>query len=332
MTASRPSRRRLSRRGTALLAVLLAGTACGSPNPPLQLGFKEVPSDVLLGAPSSPPAAPRPGPGPVALPPPPSVVSLPPPPPAPAGPGRPEPPGPPLPPPPSCPPADPLAAPAVEAPTTVPRPPVAAAYLFDNVGSFAVSGADTRRGTFPPRTVRTVGDVAGSGGDFTYAVSEQIGDVTTTTSYRVRAQAGLPGERAGIFLTGTTYLRSDGSTSSFTPVPEVQLAALPLVRGARSDERGVDPQTQTVMSFTSTVEGKARVVACGEPLDSWTVHLTAGRLVSPAQDLSFDASYQFGTQFGAIVLADSVAFQGTDSGDTLTRSKRATISVVPRTP
>ncbi len=324
----------MTRRTTALgLGALLLLTACGSPNPELSLGFKEVPSNVLLGAPSSPAAAPTSEPvSAVPLPPPPSVVSLPPPPFQLPSPGAPVPPAPPLPSGPACPTPDPLAAPAVEAPTTISAPPAKAAYLFDNAGTFSVSGADARTGTFPARTVRLFDDVQTRSGAFSYTVAERIGEVTTTTTYDVVSRVSLPGQETGVFITKTTYARADGTTSTFTPVPALKLAALPLLRGASLDSRGVDAQTQTAMSFTSTVEGKARVFACGTPLDTWTIHLTAGRLVSPTQDLEFDATYQLGTQFGGIVVADVVAFQGNDGAAGIERSNRATISAVPRKP
>lgn len=313
------------------LGVLLLVTACGGPDRSLSLGFKEVPSDVVLGAQTSPsPSAPAASAPPVTgipLPPPPSVVTLPPPPfdvPR-AGP-EPAPPSP-LPSAPECPPGDPLAAPEVEAPTTIAKPPSPAAYLFDNVGTFSVSGADARKGTFPARTLRVVSNVVAGDGTFTYDVAERIGDTTTTTTFRVTT--GAPVEN-GLFIVKSTYRRIDGQVASFTPTPPLKLAALPLVRGATTDQRAVDPDTQTAMSFTSTVEGKSRVVACGEPLDSWTVHLTEGRLISPTQDLDFDSTYAVGTQFGGLVLRDAIAFTGTDGSAGVQRSNKATIRTVPK--
>ena len=323
----------MTRRTALTTGALLLLTACGSPNAAVDVGFKEVPSNVLLGAPASPTPMTRatPQPGPV-LAPPPSVISLPPAPFAPLPPGGPLPPAPPVPTGPACPVADPLAAPKVEAPTSITRPPAAAAYVFDNIGTFAVSGADARSGTFPARSVRLFGNVQGSEGSFQYDVAERIGDVTTTTTYSVVSRPSLPGQEAGLFLTRTTYARADGSAASFAPVPQLKLAALPLLRGATTDQRGVDPNTGTVMSFTSTVEGKARVFACGEPLDTWTVHLTAGRLLSADQDLDFDATYQLATHYGGIVIADAVAYQGQDGASGVQRSNRATITAVPRSP
>ncbi len=323
-------------RSRLLLGVVLLLSACGAPDRPLDLGFKEVPSDVVLGDQSIPTPTARPSTGPVSvvpLPLPPSIVTLPPPPfEVPTSVGPPPSPPPPLPAPPSCPPADPLAAPKLEAPATVARPPAMAAYLFDNVGTFSVSGADARKGTFPTRTLRIVNNIRTTQGAFLYDVAERIGDTTTTTTFGVVSEPVLPTQETGLFLQRMTYARTDGSAASFTPNPPLKLAAFPLVRGHVTEQRAVDAQTQTAMTFTSTVEGKARVTACGEPLDSWTVHLTKGRLLSPTQDLNFDSTYQIGTQYGGIVLQDAIAFTGTDGAAGVQRSNRATIAMVPRVP
>jgi hypothetical protein len=70
-----------------LLAAASLAAGCGGPDRPLNVGFTEVPSNVVIGAQSSPSAAPpvtvptTPGAPPTfALPPPPSVITLPPPP------------------------------------------------------------------------------------------------------------------------------------------------------------------------------------------------------------------------------------------------------------
>ncbi len=323
---------------TALLpaaVALVLTAACGGPQRPVDVGFRQVPSDVLLGGSPTPSAvAPSAPPLPLPVIPPPSVVSLPPPPPFSPSPVAvattppavvPSPTG--------CPALDPLAAPRLEATPSIDAPPVPASYAFTNAGTFAVSGAEPRSGVFPERTLRTYGALTRpSSGTFTYDVAETIGDTTTTTTYRVVTDASLPSETNGLYLVRMTYARADGTTASFDPVPAPQVVALPLIRGATSDQRAVDPRTQTTMSFTTTVEGKARVAACGEPLDTWTVHLSQGTLRSPNQDLQFDATYQLATQYGGIVVGDAVAFTGTDSGAGVQRSNTATISVPPRVP
>jgi hypothetical protein len=313
----------------ARLLLVLMLTACAGPDRPVDLGFKQIPSDVLLGgATPTPSSAP---PAVVVIAPPPSVISLPP---APfdPGPAIAPPTQAPLPSPTGCPTLDPLAAPRLEAPATPSGKPVPAAYLFANDGTFAVSGANPRKGRFPALTQRAFGHLTDQApGTFTYDVAETIGAVTTTTTYRVVTEATLPGTTNGLYLVAMTYSQPGSTTATFTPNPSPLLAGFPLVRAATSDQRAVDPITQTTMTFTTTVEGKQRVPACGEPLDTWTVHLTNGTLLSPNANLQFDATYQLATQYGAIVVADSVAYTGTEGSDGVQRSNRARITVPPRT-
>lgn len=322
-----------------LLAAASLAAGCGGPDRPLSVGFKEVPSNVVLGAqgsaaPVAPPAGPATaGPAPlVAPPPPPSVITLPPPsfelPDA----GRPVAPPVPQPSAPACPSVDPLRAPAVEAPATVSVRPARAQYVFRNVGTFQVSGSDARRGAFPALSLRTVSGALEGEDGFVFDVAETLGDITTTTTYRVVERQPLGSAvPSGLYVARVVSRAGDGQQSTFEPIPSLRLAAFPLVRGSRVESRGVDARTQTAMSFVSTVTGKARVDACGEPLDSFTLDLTEGRLISPRQDLDFTASYAVGTQYGGLVLRETVAFAGTDGEAGVSRSNTSTISQVPRT-
>jgi hypothetical protein len=311
---------------------MLLTAACGGPQHPVSIGFKEVPSDVILGAQSSPtPAVASPGPGPVGVVPPPStVVALPPPTfqvdqgvPPPVTPTSPA----------ACATADPLQAPAREAPTSISAPPAKASYLFTNVGSYEVSGSDARKGSFPTTSLRTVGNISRSSQTaFSFDVSELLGDVTTTTTYDVIGSSLLPaGLPPGIYIRQVRSVRG-ASTSTFAPSPELELAAFPLVRGAAVTSSGVDPQSATSMQFTATVTGKARVDACGTPLDTWVLDLTAGKVLSPTQNLDFTATYDVGTQYGGLILRDRTVFTGTDSGDGVSRNNTATITTTPRVP
>ena len=319
-----------------LLAAACLAAGCGGPDDPLSVGFKEVPSNVVLGAQSSPSPAPvvvpsvGSQPPSFTLPPPPSVVTLPPPtfdvpdPVRPVAPPVPQPTGP------ACPVVDPLKAPAVEAPAPVELRPAKAQYVFRNLGRFEVSGADARSGAFPARSLRTVSGPLETANGFLFDVAETLGDVTTTTTYDVvqRQPVGSP-FAPGLYIAKIVSRDSSGQESVFEPAPELQLAAFPLVRGARVESRGVDPRTQTAMSFVSTVTGKARVDACGEPLDSFTLDLTEGRLISPTQDLEFTSTYAIGTQYGGLVLRETVAFAGQDGDAGVSRTNTSTISQVP---
>ena len=322
------------KRGVVVTGLLLLTTACAGPDRPLSVDFKEVPSNVVLGAQTSPSPTPTAPPAPtVVVLPPPSVVTLPPPPFELPGTGRPTAPPAPLPTAAPCPTANPLEAPALEAPSRITARPAQAQYLFRNAGTFEVSGADARRGSFPPLSLGTVSGAleAENGSGFLFTVQEVLGDVTTTTTYLVAVTQPLPADPApGLYVYDVTSRGSDGQESVFTPVPSMQLAAFPLVPGAVVEARGADATTQTVMTWTSTVTGKARVDACGTPLDSWVLDLTDGQLLSPTQELTFDATYAVGTQYGGVVLRDAVAFAGTDGDAGVSRSNTATIRSEPR--
>ncbi|MCU1591896.1 MAG: hypothetical protein JWP11_3152 [Frankiales bacterium] len=318
-------------RRAALLGLALLATACAGPQRPVDIGFKEVPSDVILGAHATPSSAPVPSPtsGSSTAPPPPSVVALPPP-TFDVGP-EPSPPAPlPVPP---CPTADPLQAPAREAPTSIAAPPAKASYVFRNVGSYSVSGADARKGAFPATSLRVVGNVVRSSDtNFTYDVSESLSGVTTTTTYDVVGTSLVPAALpAGIYLKQVKSV-SSASSSTFAPQPELELAGFPLVRGTSVSSSGVDPQTATSMQFTSTVTGKTRVDACGTPLDSWVLDVTAGKLLSPTQNLDFTATYDMGTQYGGLFLRERTAFAGMDGSDGISRTNTATITSTPKAP
>lgn len=323
-------------RRAAAVALLLALPACAGPQRPVELGFKEVPSDVILGGHATPTPAPAPvaTPGPagvgVALPPPPSVVILPPP----TFEVGPEPPPPVAPPAaPVCATADPLQPPAREAPSAISAPPAKASYIFRDVGTFAISGADARKGAFPATSLRTVGNIVrASDTNFTFDVAELLGTVTTTTTYDVVGSSLVPqAQPPGLYLKAVKSVQGS-STSTFQPSPELELAAFPLVRGASVDSSGIDPQSATSMQFTSTVTGKARVDACGAPLDSWVLDLTKGKLISPTQNLDFNATYSVGTQYGGIFLRDRTFFAGMDGSDGVSRVNTATISSTPKLP
>lgn len=320
------------RRPAAFGLLLLAATACGGPQRPVDIGFKEVPTDVILGAHASPTAEPgvlpEPRPGNAIAPPPPGVIALPPPTfdVAPAPPPTTTPTA-------ACGTADPLQAPRREAPSSVSAAPAGAAYLFRTAGTYTTSGADARKGTFPTTALRTVGNVVRSSDtNFTFDVSELLGNVTTTTTYDVVGTSLVPAALSpGLYVKQVKSV-SGPSTSTFAPSPELELAAFPLVRGASVSSSGVDPQSATSMQFTSTVTGKARVDACGTPLDSWVLDLTAGKLLSPTVNLDFTATYDVGTQYGGLFLKDRSSFRGTDDNGGVDRTLTSTITTTPKVP
>lgn len=336
----------------ALVAVILA--ACGRPAEPLDIGIREIANDIVLGGGDEEVTAPAPVP--------PTAVSVslpqttseqaeprfdpPPPPPEQRPQDSPTPPPPPPPPPPpepeTCPQADPRDAPKVEAPTDRAIPPVEAAYTYRNDGAFTVSGANANEGEFTAPTTWEVKDVEeADNGDFTYAVEAELGGTTTTTTYRVRneptvtdptgavAQAD-PEQGRGLYMIRLESTGPDGDQSSFQPATPLLLLPFPATQADEQDVTGTDPTTGTTMSYHLTVAGKNRVDACGEPLDAVRVELTNGRIVGPNMQVEFAAIYDFGTQYGGLMLRDQFEIAGTEGLNTVSRTNTATINDVPR--
>lgn len=343
-------RRSTTRALLVLVAVLLS--ACGRPAEPLDIGMREVANDIVLGGGDDEPTAPAPVP--------PTAVSVslpqttnqqsqprfaePPPPPDDGGSEFTPPPPPPPPPPPepeTCPDADPRDAPKVEAPMDRAIPPVEATYTYRNDGEFSVSGANANQGEFTEPTSWTVQDVeVDDNGDFTYAVEAQLGGTTTTTTYEVRNEPTVddptgavgqadPQKGRGLYMVRLDSTGPAGDESSFAPATPLLLLPFPATQADEQDVAGTDPTTGTTMSYHLTVLGKNRVDACGEPLDAIRVELTEGRITGPDMQVQFAAIYDFGTQFGGLMLRDQFEIAGMEGLNSVSRTNTATISDVP---
>lgn len=338
---------RLPRTLAWLLAVCSLLAACGAPAEPLNVGLREVPTDIVLGSASEESDVSAPQVPPTAVDvtvPPPTDVTPPPPPPPPPGPPAPPPP----PPPPSdadveaCVEPDPRDAPRADVRREAINRPVEATYTFRNDGGFEVSGPNAREGSFTEPTKRTVKDVTDrSGGNFSYAVEAVLNGTTTTTHYLVRNQpltddptgaldlADVHDGR-GLYITRIDTESESGQSSRFDPVEPLLLLPLPVVSGATHEVAGTDPVSGRSMSYTLRVEGSSRVEACGEPLAAIRVHLEDGRIVGPLISVDFVATYDLGTQFGGFMLRDETVTAGQEGLDTVSRNNIATISDVPR--
>lgn len=331
-----------------LVGLVLAATvlvACGQPSSPLAVGVREVRNDIVLGAQgdeSEPTAKPIATPPPL----PPTAVVINVPPPEPRFPPSPTmtpslPPSPPPPPPPACPEDHPLQAPRLESPRTDVVPPVEETLSFRNDGTFSLSGANANEGVFTGDSLRTVEDVEiADNGDFTYAISAELGGTVTTTTYEVRIEpldetaspalgaAALQDDR-GIYITSVTTEAEDGSTSMFAPNPPLLLLPLPNSNGHAFSAQGVDPLSGTTMSYDGTVGGATRVNACGTPLQGLEVVLTNGQILGPDVNVQFEARYVLATQFGGISIQDEFNIAGTEAGATSSRKNLAIINDLP---
>lgn len=327
----------MRRHTTFLVLGVLVASACSGPREPLSVGVREVPNNIVLAdAPESEPAgmAPIP-PAPVKVP----IVTAAP---IPAPPRfAPEPSPPPAPPVEQCPRANPLDVPAEGVTDGFATPPVEESFRFRNDGEFTVSGPNANEGTFTEPTARVIQAVElQDDGDFTYDVGASLGGTVTTSSYLVRHterlddglgigdQAGLD-EQRGLYLTAVNSRLPDDRVVTFQPADPLRLLRFPVFVGDTFDVAGADPFTATSMSYTVTVTDRVRVDACGELIDAWRVSLTNGRVDGPNTNVEFVATYDIATQYGGLIVRDTVVTSGREGLDTIVRTNTATISSVP---
>ncbi|HVE75572.1 MAG TPA: hypothetical protein VND22_02265 [Actinomycetota bacterium] len=329
-----------SLRVIAILALLvLLGTACAGPKIPLEVGVKEYPTDVILGAQPEP------------APPPPPSANL-----TPGFPGflQPPPPTRELPPEPirvPCPEAHPFTAPKERAPNRATQAPQPASYKFRNNGTFAVTNTANGkvvRGAYPAESDRKVLNPQRSDqGGFSFQVEIPQGDRTTTTHYSVTPESPIPSQ-AGLFIRQIVTRYPDGSADPFDPVgPGLKLIEFPAEPGKNWDTAGTDPDG-TAMLFHARIgievadgddvntdpdiEAVVRIDACGEFIQAWLIEVTGGRIVGPGKDITFRALYAVATQFGGLIVYDNVCMSGTDNGNQISNCNEATINSVPKPP
>lgn len=313
------------------VALLVLSTACAGPQEPLEVGIKEFPTDVLLGAPDeeSPTGPVNVDPGlPVVIER--RIVRTAPPPLPPLS--TPEP---------ACPTAHPFDAPRLEATNRAMRPPVEGTYAFRTKGSIELDGSK-----FPlaPTTFRTISNVSADTDAFSFDV--EAGQVTT--SWRVVPE----GSNAGIFMTRQVTQSATGETT-FEPTPPVKFLEFPAEPGREWDSVGTDTRTGTTMALSGRVgvempdpddpeatvlEAKARVDACGEVLDAWYVEIRGpqaqgnARIVSPTSSLELRGTYAFATQYGGLSIADVVQLEGQTVAGQLKTVQDSTINAEPGVP
>jgi len=332
---TRPPNRLLALTAVAALAM----TACGRPREPLEIGMREVASDIVLGAQAGDETPPPPPP----VPPTPVVISVPVPRARPAFQPVPPPVATPAPTPTAdpCPEDNPLQAPSHDARRDVATPPHEETLTYRNEGAFTVAGANANEGTFTGDSLRSVSNVVvDDAGDFTYDVHAELGGTTTVTSYRVintppsdelvpLFTTGNVNDTRGLYLVATQTTGPDGTASTFRPVPEMMLLPFPGVLNTQFTSAGTDATTGMSMAYSGTVGASVRINACGTPLTGIEVRLTDGTVTGPQTNVEFTATYVFATQFGGLSIDDMFTIAGTEGADTTSRTNHATVSQGP---
>ena len=330
------------RRAAAVAALALTAAACAGPEAPIDVGSKEVPIDLLLGAKVKQVAqAPLP---PLEIPvTPQGLISFRPNPlpPVPGGPGttttaKPLP----------CPEADPLAVPKRVAGNSVTSPPKPGTYTARTVGRMRVGGANAQDVLLAPSSKVVVGNIATEpSGATTFDLTVTNGNASTTTTYRVLPlgvtapaapvappqtvppNAPKPSPAApGLYV---ARVSSPGAIAFQPAAPGILVARFPLDLGTVIDSTGTDGATTT--SWRSTVKAKETVDACGTPIDTYRIELTEGRTATGnnAETVTFTSVINLGTQYGGLPLFQKTDASGTQGTTAITRSVQITFDSEP---
>ena len=267
-----------------MAGLLVAAVAGCAPPHSVQVGNRDVATDILLkGQPAAAPAAVPLQPGfPIA--PAPVVVG---------GGGSLSLPLPSIPPaPPTCPTASPLVGARDPATPLPPGPPQPGTYTYRQSGSFSIATTTKVHGSFPAIVSHTISNVATQTGGWSFVDTDSTGMSVVYDVYpQQRVASGEPVStdqtaatpvEAGIYARSFTYKRADGTVDVLTPQPEVLIAPLPLDnRGATWRSRGVDSASGITVwvngqiglgkKFTPSVD---RIDACGSVLQAYWVQYT----------------------------------------------------------
>lgn len=337
MTASR------ARRATGLLAAAALLSACAGPEAPIDVGSKEVPIDLLLGATVKQVAqAPLP---PLEIPvTPQGLISFEPaPPPVPGAPAvttTTAPPGP-------CPEADPLDVPKKVAANNVTAPPKPGTYTARTVGRMRIGGANAQDVLLNPSSKVEVANIVNEAtGGSTFDLTVTNGNASTTTTYRVLplgvaapaspvappqtvpSNAPKPSPASpGLYV---ARVSSPGAVAFNPGAPGILVARFPLDLGTVVDSAGSDGATTT--SWRSTVKAKETVDACGTPIDTYRIELTDGRTTTGnnAEAVTFTSVINLGTQYGGLPLFQKTDASGTRGTTAITRSVQLTFDQEPK--
>lgn len=247
-----------------------------------------------------------------------------------------------------CPDFDPLSA-VVGAGVNIVAAPTAPATYSYRAEIVDTVGADKK--AFSGGSSWTVGKASAPNafGDYSFTVTSVMGNERSTRTFLVvkaspggQAPPALPRDPTGnvgapppvSLLTPGFYLGkvvNDRTKASFTPTPPLPLARFPLVRGQSFSAAASDGTTS--MSYVATVKGLGKVNACGEPAQGWSIELTEGRITQEIdgvlQSSVFVEALALGTQYGGLILSDSVTVSGTLPTVAISRTSSFKINELP---
>jgi hypothetical protein len=310
-----------------LLCVLLALTACAGPKERLDFGGKSVPINVAFG---KPPAAKgyKPPPGTTLQPAPGGVGVVPfvPRSAVPSGTAAPVP----LPTQSAvdCPAQDPFKFPRREATNVVENDAPEGEFPFRTTGSYTVNGKKTPYTQIVFETVKRLEPDAT--GRKRFSVHSTLLGVAYTITYVVTPppDPNVPGE---VGLESIVQNSAGSAGASFTPAKPLRLLQLRAEQGVTWTDATSDPLSASSAYVNGTISGKARINACGQPVEAWKTQITQ-RLVTPGQDITSTRTLYIATGYGGLLVGDETSYTGSAGGDTVSGQSTTLIDVDPAAP
>ena len=289
--------RRLMPRLLLVISLLLA--ACG-PTVPLQIAIRQALVDVFYGSPHK--AAVATAPVPLYQPPPPLNFTYPIPSSYPVATAAP------------CAALAELAVPRDPATSYVSGPPPKGSYSMRSKGT--VTAGSIKNQPLPPqlslirpdRPLPGTDQVDGSYSDYAL-VTGYSATVYTEFDFRLAPDnAATP----GILLTGLKWRDPVRGSLDFVPQQPMQFLQTPVAVNQSWEAAGWDPIDQASVELQASIPKKDTVDACGVPLDAHQLAIS-GNVVTPSLVLTWTASYDIGTQFGGLILAEDVQLSNVGS-------------------
>lgn len=310
-------------RRLALVLLAVSTAACGGPQPELSFGGKSVPVNVSFGKPVA--DEPRVADTPFVLAPVLGGVGV-----VPVAPSKPKRAAvtdelPPLAPSTGCGPEDARITPEAEAGRSLSETPVPAGDHSFRVEA-KVDGKEYA-GDFT-RTVSDLGPSAG-GAIRAFSVRTTALGVTQEWVYETRPMLDRVPGMVGLRSVSATGRGIDGNPS-FSGAKAVTLLPLDASAAATFEDATTDPRTATTFKVSGRVVGTDQVWACGANVDAWQVAITQ-EVVTPLQRIRSEITYWIATQYGGLVVQESVAWKGMAGLTPVDGYYKATINKVPGT-
>jgi hypothetical protein len=235
--------------------------------------------------------------------------------------------------------------------TTAPAP---ATYAFRQTGRLLIGGAAQESGSLATTSTRTISRVpppTSAANYVEYDVVATVSGESTTSRYRVVPLGSVPDPgplpgpptpvptppppRAGGPTSPGLYLMSVTAAGQ-TAVPYSGdagqlIVSFPISEGNAFSNASSDGSHH--VEYTSTVDKKVRIDACGEPIDAWQVTLkgTISQADQQQPVVTFTATYSIAPQYGALTVAESVVADSASSvSDSVHQETTATINVLPK--